>query len=162
MTPALSAQVASLPLSHPDSEAWHRAFRPVATPHGPVALEVEGRLPQGLLGTLYRNGPGTFEVGGEPFGHWFDGDGFVQAVSLDGEGGARGACRFVESPERSAEQEHGKAHEQQDGGRDLHGLSMRAPTDIVVRVGCRRWTVEPAGPVRGRCAGAGARARPPR
>jgi carotenoid cleavage dioxygenase-like enzyme len=54
------------------------------TPYGPgfrsldvereeFALEVEGELPGWLLGSLVRNGPAKFEVGGERVDHWFDG-----------------------------------------------------------------------------------------
>jgi len=41
---------------------------------------VHGALPEGLKGTFYRNGPGIHERGGERLGHWFDGDGMMQAV----------------------------------------------------------------------------------
>lgn len=43
------------------------------------AAVVEGRWPAELAGTFYRNGPGRFELGGERYRHWFDGDGMVQA-----------------------------------------------------------------------------------
>lgn len=36
-------------------------------------LAVEGDLPKWLSGTLLRNGPGSFEFGGEQATHWFDG-----------------------------------------------------------------------------------------
>ncbi|MBI4611502.1 MAG: carotenoid oxygenase family protein [Candidatus Rokubacteria bacterium] len=42
--------------------------------------EIEGRFPDRLTGTLYRNGPAQNDVGGQPFGHWFDGDGMLSAV----------------------------------------------------------------------------------
>jgi all-trans-8'-apo-beta-carotenal 15,15'-oxygenase len=57
---------------------------------------IEGRLPADLQGTFYRNGPGRFELGGERYHHWFDGDGFVQAWTFaDGQVTHRG--RFVET-----------------------------------------------------------------
>ena len=37
------------------------------------SLTVEGSLPDWLDGTLIRNGPATFEVGGQRVDHWFDG-----------------------------------------------------------------------------------------
>ncbi|HRQ24361.1 MAG TPA: carotenoid oxygenase family protein, partial [Anaerolineales bacterium] len=37
------------------------------------SLPVRGRMPEWLSGTLLRNGPGTFEVGGQHYRHWFDG-----------------------------------------------------------------------------------------
>lgn len=51
--------------------------------HGAAA--VEGRIPDGLRGTFFRNGPGRFELGGERYHHWFDGDGFAQAWRIDGD-----------------------------------------------------------------------------
>ncbi len=45
---------------------------------------VTGRVPKDLHGVFYRNGPGRFELGGERYHHWFDGDGFVQRWQLGG------------------------------------------------------------------------------
>ncbi|TFW13452.1 carotenoid oxygenase family protein [Duganella callida] len=39
---------------------------------------VLGCLPADLNGVFFRNGPGRFELGGERYHHWFDGDGFAQ------------------------------------------------------------------------------------
>ena len=39
---------------------------------------IEGRMPRDLDGIFFRNGPGRFELGGERYHHWFDGDGFAQ------------------------------------------------------------------------------------
>jgi all-trans-8'-apo-beta-carotenal 15,15'-oxygenase len=52
--------------------------------------EIEGRLPNGLSGTLYRNGPGRFDRDG--FRKWtlFDGDGMIRATSF-----ASGRARFA-------------------------------------------------------------------
>ncbi len=57
---------------------------------------VEGRMPADLQGSFYRNGPGRFELGGERYHHWFDGDGFVQRWTIGG-GQVRHAGRFVET-----------------------------------------------------------------
>lgn len=45
---------------------------------------VTGRIPADLNGVFFRNGPGRFELGGERYHHWFDGDGFVQRWQLSG------------------------------------------------------------------------------
>ena len=45
---------------------------------------VTGRIPADLNGVFFRNGPGRFELGGERYHHWFDGDGFVQRWQLNG------------------------------------------------------------------------------
>src|SRR5262245_32438884 len=59
---------------------WLRGWQAVAneTLQTPW-LELQGRVPAGLHGTLYRNGPARHELGGERYHHWFDGDGMVQA-----------------------------------------------------------------------------------
>jgi carotenoid cleavage dioxygenase len=45
---------------------------------------LHGRLPDDLRGVFYRNGPGRFELGGERYHHWFDGDGFAQRWQIGG------------------------------------------------------------------------------
>lgn len=52
----------------------------------PTRARLEGRIPRGLRGTLYRNGPAGFERAGARYQHWFDGDGMVQAFRLDDRG----------------------------------------------------------------------------
>lgn len=53
---------------------------PYADSTGDLAGEatVLGHLPADLNGVFFRNGPGRFELGGERYHHWFDGDGFAQ------------------------------------------------------------------------------------
>lgn len=72
------------------------AFRSLQREHGFVPLRVEGKLPPSLRGVLYRNGPGHFERK-RPRTHWFDGNGVVSAIRLDGVS-ARGAARVLHSP----------------------------------------------------------------
>ena len=57
---------------------------------------VEGHLPAGLQGSFYRNGPGRFELAGERYHHWFDGDGFAQRWIISG-GKVAHQGRFVET-----------------------------------------------------------------
>ena len=57
---------------------------------------VSGRLPADLRGSFYRNGPGRFELGGERYHHWFDGDGFAQRWTI-ADGKVRHHGRFVET-----------------------------------------------------------------
>lgn len=68
--------------------------------------EVEGKLPDGLSGTLYRNGPGLFERDG--FRKWtiLDGDGMVRATSF-ANGRARFRNRFVRTAKYVAEAQAG-------------------------------------------------------
>ncbi len=76
--------------------------------HDFTPLRVEGRLPPELRGTLYRNGAGIFSQFGRRYQHWFDGDGLITAVRLDGQGGAEGAARFVDTPGRREERRRGR------------------------------------------------------
>jgi len=83
--------------------ATRSAMRGLDREHAFRPLRVEGRLPADLRGTLYRNGPAVFDSGRDP--HWFDGNGAVVALRLDGEGAA-GAVRVVHSP--SADRDAGR------------------------------------------------------
>jgi all-trans-8'-apo-beta-carotenal 15,15'-oxygenase len=65
-------------------------------------VRLEGRLPAGLQGTFYRNGPGQHERGGQRYHHWFDGDGLVHRWQI-GEGQIGFRCRFVDTRKRRAE-----------------------------------------------------------
>ncbi len=65
---------------------------------------VEGKLPVGLRGVFYRNGPGLFERGGQRYSHWFDGDGLVHAWRFTDLGVSHRA-RFVKTTKFKAEQE---------------------------------------------------------
>ena len=69
------------------------------------SVRVEGRIPAGLAGTLYRNGPARHEVGGFRYRHWLDGDGMVQAWRIGGgrvEHQARMVRTFKYREERAA------------------------------------------------------------
>jgi all-trans-8'-apo-beta-carotenal 15,15'-oxygenase len=67
-----------------------------------VNAELQGRWPKALQGTLYRNGPGLFERGGQRYQHWFDGDGLIQAWRI-GENGIRHHSKFVETKKHRIE-----------------------------------------------------------
>jgi len=78
--------------------AWMSVYQ---TPHEvnqPVP-EVEGRVPEGLAGTLYRVGPAKLDLAH----HLFDGDGMVSAVRFDRDGGVHCANRFVRTGKYLAE-----------------------------------------------------------
>ena len=67
---------------------------------------LHGRAPEGLVGTLYRNGPARFRRGGTAAGHWFDGDGMIRAWGIK-DGKATLAARFVDTPKRRLEAQLG-------------------------------------------------------
>lgn len=64
-------------------------------PATPLSV-ITGALPPELQGTLYRNGPARLGRGEIPVGHWFDGDGAVLAVKLNG-GEAIATYRYVKT-----------------------------------------------------------------
>lgn len=86
---------------------WQNAFQNLPREHAFEPLHVEGKIPQDLHGTLYRNGPALFERFGQRYGHWFDGDGAVSAVRFQ-QGQAAGAVRLVRSQAFEAEEKAGK------------------------------------------------------
>ena len=85
-------QTAPKPSTHP---AWSKAFSQPAPEFPLTSLPRSGKIPEGLRGTLYRNGPGRLERGGERVGHWFDGDGAILAIQF-GEG-VTAAYRYVQT-----------------------------------------------------------------
>jgi len=74
--------------------------------HSYVA-EIEGELPQGLEGTLFRNGPGLFERNGYRKKHILDGDGMIQRLFLK-DGQAHYQNHFVRTEKYLTEEKAGK------------------------------------------------------
>jgi all-trans-8'-apo-beta-carotenal 15,15'-oxygenase len=72
-----------------------------------VPLALQGSIPDGLDGALYRNGPGRFERGGMRYAHPFDGDGHIVRLDI-GPGGVRFSNRFVRTREFVAEKNAGR------------------------------------------------------
>ena len=66
-----------------------------------------GLLPPELAGTLWRNGPAEHERFGHRYGHWFDGDGMVQAFTFTGTAVSHRA-RLLDTPKRSRETQAGR------------------------------------------------------
>jgi carotenoid cleavage dioxygenase-like enzyme len=77
--------------------AWAGAIAKPATefPLTPLPV-ISGKIPSGLRGTLYRNGPARFERGNQRMGHWFDGDGAILAVHFT-DAGATAVYRYVQT-----------------------------------------------------------------
>jgi carotenoid cleavage dioxygenase-like enzyme len=77
--------------------AWAGAIAQPAQEFSPTQLQIlSGKIPAGLRGTLYRNGPARLERGNIRMGHWFDGDGAILAVHFTDEG-ATGVYRYVQT-----------------------------------------------------------------
>jgi len=87
---------------------WLAGWRSVgAESLGPTAIELEGRLPEGFAGTLYRNGPAWTERAGFRYEHWFDGDGMVHGWRFD-EGRVIHRGRMVATPKFTRERKAGR------------------------------------------------------
>ncbi len=69
--------------------------------------EVEGVLPGDLEGTFFRNGPGRQKIGGQAYGHWFDGDGMLSRFTFKG-GRAHFKNAYVRTPKYVRETEEQK------------------------------------------------------
>jgi all-trans-8'-apo-beta-carotenal 15,15'-oxygenase len=61
--------------------------------------EIEGKLPPGLVGTLYRNGPGKRNLAT----NFFDGDGLIRKLSFLPGGRLHYRSRYVKTPKYLAE-----------------------------------------------------------
>lgn len=82
---------------------WSLATADVEDDVAPRMLRlVHGRTPEGLAGSLYRNGPAKFRRPGGSAGHWFDGDGMVRRFRI-ADGRASLAARFADTPKRRQE-----------------------------------------------------------
>jgi len=93
------------------------------------APRIEGKIPDNLKGTLYRNGPGRFDRGGRRKEHLLDGDGMIQSFQLLG-GTAHYQNRFVRTE---------KYIEEEKAGKLLHETwSTRAPGGFLANLGLPR------------------------
>ena len=73
-----------------------------------VTLDViEGAIPLAMRGVLFRNGPGRFERAGVPYGHIFDGDGFLLRFGFEGDR-VMYRSRYVRTREYIEEEKAGK------------------------------------------------------
>ncbi|CBN76892.1 carotenoid oxygenase [Ectocarpus siliculosus] len=60
-------------------EPWRGTLQPCID-HPLTEIEVTGKVPKTLEGTLFRNGPARNWEGERMYGHWFDGDGMISKV----------------------------------------------------------------------------------
>lgn len=114
---ALSGALASSRVLTPDAARaaqaltaasdWSLATADVEGDVSPRALTlVHGRAPEGLSGSLYRNGPAKFRRPGGSSQHWFDGDGLIRRWRIQ-DGQASLAARFADTRKRRQESEAG-------------------------------------------------------
>ena len=97
LTPEIAQAAAQMGSGNGD---WQVAFADLETdlPRSAMTL-VDGRAPQDLAGSLYRNGPGKFHRPGGSVHHWFDGDGLMRAFRIS-DGAATLEARFIDTPKR--------------------------------------------------------------
>lgn len=88
-------------------EDWQKGYRSLPDEHEYWIDDVEGEIPQDLEGTLFRNGPGLFDINGQRIHHPFDGDGMISAISFKA-GRAHFRNRFVRTQGFLEEQQAGK------------------------------------------------------
>lgn len=83
---------------HPDPPAcWLALLGQSLRAEHDYSARIDGRLPDALQGTLYRNGPGLFQRGTVTKRHLLDGDGMIQAFTF-ANGSVRYRNRFVRTP----------------------------------------------------------------
>lgn len=90
-----------------DNKAWLSGLACSMTQEHDYYPEVQGQLPAALQGTLYRNGPGRYELGWVRKTHLLDGDGMIQAFDFFG-GRVRYRNRFVRTQKFLQEEQAGR------------------------------------------------------
>ena len=90
---------------------------------------IEGRLPAGLQGIFYRNGPAVHERFGLRYRHFFEGDGMVQAFRFDGRGLTHRA-RVLATPKLVRETEAERRLFSGFGTRVHGGMGARRADDL--------------------------------
>ncbi len=89
-------------------QPWHKALAQPAKEFAQTPLKaISGQVPDGLQGTFYQNGTGRLQRGGEPVGHWFDGDGAILRVGLSASG-STATYRYVQTKGYQAESKANK------------------------------------------------------
>ncbi|MEG4320696.1 MULTISPECIES: carotenoid oxygenase family protein [unclassified Microcoleus] len=89
-------------------KSWAKSLALPAAEFPLTQLSVKsGKIPEGLRGSLYRNGPARLERGGVAAGHWFDGDGAILAVHFT-DVGAAAVYRYVQTAGYQAEEKANK------------------------------------------------------
>ncbi len=88
-------------------KAWSMGYESQPNEYDYEIDDIEGEIPSQLHGTLFRNGPGLFDINGKRIQHPFDGDGMISAIAFN-RGKAHFTNRFVRTEGFVAEQKAGK------------------------------------------------------
>ena len=151
LTPEWAAAAASAAVA----DDWKIAFADLDADIAPRPMTlVSGKAPEGLEGTLYRNGGAKFRRPGGSANHWFDGDGLIRAFRLR-DGQATLAARFVDTSKRRADTAAGAMISGGFGTLPGHGARIASADDVnpanisIIRRGDGLWALWEAGsPVR--------------
>lgn len=82
----LAGTIGAAPFMGRGDDVWQSQLGQSLREENAYAARVEGMIPAGLRGTLYRNGPGLFDRGGARKSNILDGDGMVQAFAFADDG----------------------------------------------------------------------------
>ena len=95
-----------------------------------AADDIVGKIPVGLVGTLFRNGPGRLFRGGQAYSHAFDGDGMVCRLTMRADGSAHFANAFVRTEGFVAEEAAGKVLRRNTFGTQRRGGALANVGDV--------------------------------
>ena len=147
LTPELAAAQAGMAMA----ADWKVAFADLETDLAPRAMQrLRGKAPEGLAGTLYRNGGAKFRRPKGNATHWFDGDGLIRAFQVR-DGGASLAARFVDTPKRRADIAADAVISGGFGTQPGPGAHIGSPDDVnaanisIIRRGDKLWALWEAG-----------------
>ena len=87
-------------------KGWGTITEDIHLRFSPSSNKIRGKIPNDLVGTFLRNGPGVMNVYGTPLSHPIDGDGMAVCVSFSG-GGVEIHSSFVDTRTRKAERKAG-------------------------------------------------------
>ncbi|MEL4895527.1 carotenoid oxygenase family protein [Crocosphaera sp. Alani8] len=89
-------------------QEWKQGYQSQPNEYDYFIEDIEGKVPDELQGTLFRNGPGLLDVQGTPVQHPFDGDGMICSISFLPNGKVHFRNRFVRTEGYVQEQKEGK------------------------------------------------------
>ncbi|AFY94507.1 carotenoid oxygenase family protein [Chamaesiphon minutus] len=90
-----------------DITQWRQGYRSQPQEYDYQITEIDGQIPPELTGTLFRNGPGLFDINEDAVRHPFDGDGMICRITFK-DGKAHFLNRFVQTEAYVAEKAAGK------------------------------------------------------
>ncbi len=85
---------------------WQGGYKSLKDEYDYWIDDIEGEIPQELEGTLFRNGPGLFDINGQRIHHPFDGDGMISKITFTN-GRAHFRNRFIRTEAYLEEQKAG-------------------------------------------------------